>query len=254
MKIEAVTVCIGYGDFLLHSAKYNAAQFDRWIIVTEPSDEETREVCRKYSIECLLSKDGKSGGNFVKGVLIERALQHLSKDGWRVHIDADIVLPNRTKMLLEAAKLEEECIYGCDRIMIKSYEEWEKLLSSGWLYSSHDFHNRLNWPVGFQPGSRWVGKNEGWVPIGFFQMWSGASDIYKGVRIKRYPSNHNDACRTDVQHALQWDRNNRKFIPELIVVHLESEKAKLGANWKGRTTKRFGSPNPLMAKMDNIIE
>ena len=82
------------------------------------------------------------------------------------------------------------------------------------------------------------------MPIGFFQLWHSSEDQFRGARVKPYPVQHNDACRTDVQHALQWDRRKRELLAEMLVVHLESEPAKLGANWAGRTTRRFGPPMP----------
>ena len=38
---------------------------------------------------------------------------------------------------------------------------------------------------------------------------------------------------------MQWPRNKRAFIPEIVCYHLESEKANMGANWNGRATKQF---------------
>ena len=57
MKIEAVTVCCDYGDFLAAVAPLNAPLFDRWIIVTKAEDAETRAVCAKFG---LWAKGGKS--------------------------------------------------------------------------------------------------------------------------------------------------------------------------------------------------
>ena len=65
-----------------------------------------------------------------------------------------------------------------------------------------------------------------------------------GYHLRHYPLQHGDAARTDVQFALQWDRRNRQILPEVIVLHLESEASALGANWKGRTTPRFGPSVP----------
>lgn len=236
-RIEAVTVSVGYADFLEESVKRNQGLFDRWIVVTSKTDEDTRELCRRYGVETLLSEDHARDGGFNKGRLIERGLQHLSADGWRVHLDGDIILPGNFRNIIKSAHLNPEYIYGCDRVMIKSRDQWNKLLASGW--NSNDFHCRVNYPYGYSVGSRWAHKDEGYVPIGYFQMWSSAADIWKGARIKPYPILHNDACRTDVQFALQWDRRNRALIPELIVAHLESEPATLGANWNGRKTKKF---------------
>jgi hypothetical protein len=85
-----------------------------------------------------------------------------------------------------------------------------------------------------------VSPREGWVPIGYLQLWHSSSDEWQGIRIKPYPANHGNACRTDVQHGLQWDRCKRVLIPEILAVHLESEPARMGVNWNGRRTKRFG--------------
>jgi len=242
MRLEAVTVCVGYDDFLSAAALYNIRIFDRWVVVTEPEDEQTREVCRRHNIECLLSEDGSWGGaDFAKGRLIERGLQHLSSDAWRLHLDADIVLPAHTWSALEVAELQKDCIYGIDRLMVNSWDEWQKVVQSGYLDGKQfQFHCNVNFPPGLRVGSRWAGNETGYVPIGFFQLWHSSQDLWRGVRARPYPCRHNTACRTDVQHALQWDRRKRVMIPEIIAVHLASEDAKLGANWKGRTTMRFG--------------
>ena len=235
-----MTVCIGYSDFLAETLKRNLGLFDRWIIVTSPDDKETREVCRRFSVQTLLSEDHIRDGDFNKGRLIERGLQHLSSTGWRIHIDGDIVLPGNFRNIIKAANLDERGIYGADRIMVKSREQWEKLIQCGWLGGvTNDYFCRVDFPPGIDIGSRWAHASEGYCPIGFFQMWHSSEDQYNGARIKPYPIFHNDACRTDVQFALQWDRKHRHIIPELLCVHLESEPAPLGANWNGRTTKRF---------------
>ncbi len=238
--IETVTVCVGYADFLSESARENRSLFDRWIIVTRSSDEETREVARKYSLECILCDEGEKEGEFNKGWLIERGLQHTSSVGTRIHLDGDIILPKAFRHLLNAAHLREDTIYGWDRVMVKSWEEWQKLKKSGWLDNCHDYHNRLRFPEGIHVGTRWVDKDMGWCPIGHGQLWHSSNDQWRGIRSRRYPARHNDACRSDVQQALLFDREKRALIPEIIAVHLESEPAKLGANWKGRKTKRFG--------------
>jgi len=191
-RLEAVTVSVGYGDFLAETAKHNAHIFDRWLIITTEKDIETREVCRRFSLPTLLTEDGTLHGDFSKGRLIERGMQHLCSDGWRVHMDADIALPARTRQMLEAAQLQKQKVYGVDRVMCRSYEDWLKLVASGYLqHGQHDFHNRLRWPEGCQPGARWVDFTFGYVPIGFFQMWHSESDLWRGARIRPYPSRHN---------------------------------------------------------------
>jgi hypothetical protein len=258
-RLEAVTVCVGYSDFLRETAHYNAAIFDRWVIATTPQDESTREVCRQYSLPVLLTEDGKGdggdGGEFKKGRIIERALRLLSADGWRVHIDADIVLPSRTRHFLEIAELNRDKVYGVDRLMVRSYEKWKELEQSGWLtMGHHDYHNRVRVPDGITIGSRWADINCGFAPLGFFQLWNASQDLWRGTRIRPYPEMHNDACRTDVQFSLQWDRRQRELIPEILCVHLESKASlPLGINWRGRKSPPFGPPEDKLAKLVSTV-
>jgi hypothetical protein len=244
LKIEAVTICVNYSDFLSETIKFNKGLFDRWLIVTEPGDGATRELCRRHNLPTLLSTDGtRLSQDFNKGRLIERGLKHLSAEGWRLHIDADIVLPFDFRHRLEAADLQEDTIYGIDRLMVKNWDQWQQVIKSGYLQGGQfDFHCRTTLMRPFEMGSRWCHPQFGYIPIGFFQLWSSSQDEYHGARIKPYPMAHGNACRTDVQHGFQWDRHKRALIPEIIGVHLESEPAPLGANWKGRRTRLFGPP------------
>lgn len=238
IKIEAITTCIGYADFLAETVKYNASFFDRWIIITSPNDENTREVCRKYSLECLLTEDHcLKKGEFNKGRIVDRGLMHLSKEGWRLHIDADIIIPPKFKHGLLSAELQEDNLYGVDRIMVRSYEDWVKLQRSGWL--SHSYHCLTKFPAGFEIGARWADHSYGYVPIGFFQLWHSTSDQWRGIRHRTYPKDHGSACRTDVQWGLKFDRSKRELLPEILVVHLESQKSPNGINWGGRKSPPF---------------
>lgn len=243
MNLEAVTVCVNYADFLAAVAPHNIPILNRWVIVTTDDDPATREVCRRFGLECLTTNEHKRDGEFSKGRLVERGLQHLSADGWRIHMDADIVLPFQTRRLLEIAHLDEKKIYGADRVMIQSWAQWMRFKNSGWLTLAN--HCAVNFPAGIQVGTRWADTSSGYCPIGFFQLWHSDVDLWRGVRARRYPVAHNDACRTDTQHSLQWDRRQRELLAELIVVHLESEPAKLGANWRGRKTIPFGPTSPV---------
>lgn len=237
MNIEAVSICVDYDDFLDVTAEQNKGLFNRWVIVTTPKDVKTREVCRRHNLEIILTEDFYkiNKNEFAKARGINRGLAMLSKDAWRVHIDADIVLPPIFRNLLSVAHLSENCIYGCDRVMLNDYGAWLKYKAT---HVHHSHHYKISVPNNL--GVRWASSSYGWVPIGYFQMWHSDADEWNGIRQRRYPENHNNAARNDVQFALQWDRRERIFLPELIVAHLDSGQSKLGANWSGRTTKRFG--------------
>jgi hypothetical protein len=238
IAIEAVTVCVDYGDFLAETIPWNISHFDKWVIVTHPHDHKTRELCRRWNLHCLLTEEiYRDGSEFNKGRAIIRGIDHLTSDGWVLHLDADIALPKTTRQVLDAAHLNPKAIYGADRVMVKGRDQWNKLKASGFLTNQHDYHCRINFPVGFEVGTRWANHHYGYCPIGFFQLWNAKTDLYKGIHTRPYPHRHGDAARGDVQHAIQWDRRDRHLLAELVVAHLESVKGSpLGVNWKGRVT------------------
>lgn len=240
-RVECVTVSVGYGDMLSVAARYNRHLFDRWVIVSSPDDHETREVCRKFSLPIRLTREFyRDGSEFNKGRGIALGMDQIEGSGWVMHMDADIILPPDFRAWLDRAHLDEECIYGFDRVMVKSWNDWCRLRDSGYL--QHDYHCRCNFPPGYEIGTRWASPLHGWVPIGFAQLFHGSADTSQGFHQRPYPAHHNSASRSDVQFALQWDRRHRQLIPEVIAIHLDSEPSALGANWKGRKTRRFGPP------------
>jgi Glycosyl transferase family 2 len=240
LRIEAATVCVGYGDFLAATLPENLPLVDDLVVVTAPDDDETRAVCRKHSVHHVLSDEFKRDGPFNKARLIRRALDQIGGRDWILHLDADIVLPRKLRRLVELAHLDERCIYGADRQNVVGWEAWNRLKATAGPWDNHAHENGHWFHPAYRPGCRWVSTLHGYVPIGFFQLFHGSALVDGGYHQRSYPVHHGDAARTDVQFALQWDRRQRLLVPELIVLHLESEKSPTGANWRGRTTARFG--------------
>ena len=243
LHIEAVTVCVGYGDILKVVAPYNRPHLARWIVVTTAQDEETRQVCRSHSIDCLTTEEftREGPGSFCKSRGINKGLDQLRGDGWLMHLDADICLPFDFAQCAADADMQPGHIHGVDRINVAGEAAWEAVKRQG-LYSREggwlaEKRRPETW-VGGQP----AGNGIGWAPIGFLQIWKGSHTLTWDFPRKRYPEAHGNAARTDVQFALQWDRKHRTFIPELLVFHLETEAAQMGANWGGRKTRRWGQP------------
>jgi hypothetical protein len=237
MKIECVTVCVNYSDFLAHTLPQNKHHFDHMVVVTTPEDIETQRVCEFYNVECVTTNEFTLNGDpFNKAKGINAGLRRLSKSGWVVHIDSDIYLPPLTRSILQRISLDGNNIYGIDRMMCPNFEEWQKFINSpksfhtGWVY----IH-----PTIFEMGVR-IGEymSEGYEPIGFFQLWNPIES-----RVFSYPEEHGAADRTDVLFAKKWERKNRVLIPEIICVHLDSENStinEMGKNWNGRKTAIFG--------------
>jgi hypothetical protein len=245
VRIEAVTACVGYGDFLAVTLPENLPLLDSLVVITAPEDEETQTVCRRHSVHYVLSQDHRRNGDpFNKARLINRAFDQIGAHDWILHLDADIVLPQKFRRMVDWAHLDPACLYGADRQDLVGFERWQALKKFAGAWDNHA-HQSGHW---FHPelrtGSRWISSIHGYVPVGFFQLFHGSALTQNGYRVRSYPTHHGDAARTDIQFALQWDRRQRLLLPEVIALHLESEPAKLGANWAGRTTKRFG-PVPI---------
>ncbi len=250
MRIEAVTVCVGYSDFLSETIRENLPLLDHLVVVTSPDDDETRTVCRKNNVHHVLSEDYRRNGPFNKARLINRAFDQIGGRDWILHLDADIVLPRQFRRMLEWAHIDERCLYGADRQRLIGWDEWRAFKKHVDRWDNHT-HEMGHW---FHPKypmmSRLVSSIHGYTPIGAFQLFHGTALIQHSYHVRQYPTDHGDAARTDMQFALQWDRRHRVLLPEVVLLHLESEKGGLGANWCGRTTKRFG-PEPTPEPAEN---
>lgn len=244
MKIEAITVCVNYSDFLAATLPINRRQFDHILVITDLSDKDTQQVCRREKVECLSMPLVAAGaGVFSKSRAINCGLLHLGADrsiaGWMCVLDADIVLPLYFRAMIERMwqHLDDGCVYGIDRLMCRSYESWCKYIDRLRHPDSH-FVTAEDFPV----GKRYSYFGEGgWAPMGYFQLWQP-----QGSKIRSYSEN-NDMSLSDLKFAQQWPRSKRVLLPEIVAVHLESEPAAFGTNWKGRKTLPFGPKAQGMA-------
>jgi glycosyltransferase involved in cell wall biosynthesis len=239
MKIECVQICVNYSDFLATTLVHNKYIFDKIVVVTSDKDKDTADVCEYFHIQCV--KTNIFEKEFNKGKAINLGLSHLDRDGWVVHMDGDIVLPPRARYLFEIAKPREDTLYGINRVMCPSYEAWLEFVAKPVLSHGCDIYIHQNqFPMGTAIGKLTKHPNDpsdlGWIPLGFFQMW------YEGGKEKRtYSESHKDFARSDMDFAYQWARDRRALIPEVIGIHLQTDDAsKMGINWSGRATKRFG--------------
>ena len=241
-RLEAVTVCVEYSDFLAETLPHNLRHFDNYVIVTRHDDAATQLLCRKLGVECRATDVmHHEGDRFAKSRAIDYGLAYLRRDDWIVHVDADIWLPPMTRQWIDWAAPDPDCIYGIDRCNCTSWDAWRAFIDRPMQQHHQHAHGCLTLPPPFPMGARIsLRQYGGYVPIGFFQMWSGAKHPER-----RYPLHQGSAEHSDVLHAIQWPASKRRILPEIIALHLESEASKMGANWKGRATPRFGPGNPI---------
>lgn len=239
MKIEAVTVCVNYADYLSHFLLHNKYCFDNLVVVTSNKDQDTADVCEHFYIKCI--KSNIFDNEFNKGKALNLGLSNLQRDGWVCIIDSDIILPPRTRYLLEIAKLREDTLYGINRVMCPSWNAWAEFLTKPRLSHGCDIYIHNNqFPMGTSIGKLSKHPDDpsdlGYIPIGFFQLF------YDGGSSKKlYPENHKNFARSDMDFAYQWDRGHRALIPEIVGIHLQTDDiVKMGQNWNNRSTKRFG--------------
>jgi hypothetical protein len=237
MRLEAVTVCDQYSDFLAWTLPLNKPQFDRLVVVTSPEDHATQQICDFHDVELVKTDQLRSRwGDWNKAKGINAGLRFLRQDGWVLHLDADIALPPRARVLMDRKVLDRQMLYGVDRLRVADYERWIDFLTMPHIQTD-GYHVRLE--DSFPMMSRFNAWHlNGFAPPGYFQLWHPSVS-----GISNYPDDHNGGDRTDVMFAENWKPEKRQLIPEFAAYHLESELHVQGANWGGRTTKHFG-PEP----------
>jgi hypothetical protein len=238
MRIDAITVCVNYADFLAQTLPFNLGQFDRLIVVTDTRDAETADVCKRFGVECLQTDAFyENGAHFAKSAAINQALEKLDPQDWACIFDADIALYSATRAILNRmsgqGELDARCIHGIDRLMVKGWKTWAEFGPSLLKFNLHFVatdHLQLGGRLAYA-------QQDGWVPIGYFQLWNP-----RVSRNWRYPAGL-DAADGDALFAQKWPRIKRVLIPDFVCAHLESEAASaMGKNWRGRKTIRFEAP------------
>jgi hypothetical protein len=238
IKLEAVSVCINYSDFLKYTLPFNKNFFDKYVVVTSSEDKKTQDLCHKHNVKCVTIKKTHLIELDSKGLAINKGLEVLDKDAWVLHLDADIWLPPLTRTILDNFSLQTDCIYGTDRFMCESFEDWLDFLNKEQYKNIHYEWVFLD-TAKFKIGSRMIQYyGEGYWPIGFFQLWHP-----KGSGVYTYPNSKIGYDRDDVLHMKQWNKGKRLFIPDFIPIHLSSQLHEKGQNWEGRSTKQFGPDN-----------
>jgi len=222
MKIEAITVCMNYGDFLAYSMPLNKQHFDKWIVVTLPDDRHTQEVCRYYGVQYITSYSANlHKGEFHKGLCVTEGIQVLDKTDWLVLIDADTILQPNFRGAVECLNIQEEldksCLYTIDRVRFETIEEWL------------DFYGRPTYNLENRSRDGRFCLPD-FVPTGFFQMWNVETGVLE------YIHKWEQCGGEDIRFAYLWPRHKRIFIPETICYHLASSPE---CNWLGRKSKPF---------------
>ena len=251
MRIEAITVCVDYADFLEVTLPSIRAAVDDLVVVTAPGNRRTQRVCDGYDFEevrvvettAMFDHDRR----FSLGAAINAGLCELALDDWVLVIDADIVLPRNARETLEHVPLAPNGIHGIDRVHCRGHASWRRFTTTpraareGDVAFLRDFEMgaRIQVPAaisGDEAGNPWNRWSAGWVPLGFFQLWNAGE-----TGIRDYPADERGTAEgSDILHSLRWPRIGRHLIPDLVGIELCTDPGtEVGPNWSGRRTPEF---------------
>ena len=213
MNVIAITVSTNYEDYLRLTLQENHTFFKKWYIVTAPADDKTKKLCANYSnVECLLYDLQVEGSPFRKGnalSMVQKLVYKCHADASYLILDSDICLPKNFLNCIQKIEIDENTIYGADRLMYLTIEDYRSKKSDVELLCWNP-NKALNIKPAF-----WM------VPHGYFQL-------YKTKHI--YP-NSKTAGECDVKFASKF--LNKINLP-LIVSHIGMPEV----NWNGRTSPK----------------
>ncbi len=229
LRLEAVTACVGFDDVLDVALAHNHPHLDTMIVVTSHEDRATHLVARKHGAICVQTDlFRKNGRGFNKGAAINVGFDRFQYHGWRLHLDADILLPdNFRRVLFNHTHLDTNSIHGADRVDVIGLDELDALKAQLAKEPQHAWSSFLN-PSHHRPLSpRYIDLLRGYVPIGFFQLWHASTH-------KPYPYSLGTAAHDDVMFAALWPQSHRRHLPTVVCYHLCARPPALGENWDGK--------------------
>jgi len=215
-SLELIITCVGYGDYLKETLKFNSKNFDKIHVCTTENDIETKEECKKYEEKINIIETNvffEENNPFNKGRAINEAIKQLKYNDWVVIGDADCIYPNNIKREIEyEEKNDMDALYTFYRISVNSRKELLDFLKN----ETKKFNIERGYTVG----------------VGYCQLFHQSSKYIKNNFL--YPTECEDASWSDILFARLWPKSKRKILNGLVI-HL----GELGVNWRGRTTKKW---------------
>jgi hypothetical protein len=214
--MNAILVCVDYGDLLNITLPYNRHHFDKVMVVTTPTDNETRRVARRNDAKLYVTNSFyDDGALFNKWKALEEGLDELGRKGLLAIMDADVMWPKQ----------------GID----------VELFQEGYLYSPvrHLWPNITTPPP---PETKWRG-----LQAMVDHEWAGYTQIFYGedLALPAPPWHavdwrHAGGADSEFQGLWQADQKVRVDWP---VLHLGTPQR----NWAGRATHRVDGVLPPQA-------
>lgn len=236
---NAISVCVNYDDYLMHTLPSNRRFFTNFYIITDTKNEKIlKPLVDQYDIKLVITnRFYEEGASFNKGKAINVALKKISP-GWVCHLDADIILPSN----FEPSNLEEDTIYGLPRKMCPTVKDFikftqDKKVADIWDNGESFGLNKITTTAvrrdilldHLKKKPEDSDKYISFFPIGYFQLFYHQPHT-------RYPENASDASWSDVLFAVKWKK--MKELP-YFAIHLPIVNGKTSDNWWGRKSGKF---------------
>lgn len=215
--MRAILVCVDYSDLLAITLPYNRHHFDEVMVVTDLTDDASRDVALANDASVYRTDAFyRDGADFNKWRALEEGLDEFGRSGWLCIMDADVLWP---------------------KVLPPGFRE---SLTVGKLYTPlrHMFHN-VQQPIPQEADwQRYPAHQQ-------FNEWAGYSQIFHADDpvLGEAPWHQIDwrtAGGADSFFQQKWSREN-KIRPAFNVLHL----GEAGLNWCGRATERVdGSKHP----------
>jgi hypothetical protein len=227
---------VGFDDILDCTLGFNHPHVDMMVVVTSHQDKKTQDVVKKHGATLVVTDlVKKNDRQFNKGAAINAGFGHFQYNGWRLHIDSDIILAdNFRRILFNHTHLNPMFLYGADRLDIMGLEGLEALRKSSLSMPQHMYSSGVSPAHGgavhqknpSSSNARFVCKLHGYCPIGFFQLWHATYH-------RPYPYSLGTAAHDDVLFATQWQEAHRRLLPSVFCYHLVASPPYYGQNWDG---------------------
>ncbi len=240
-RIDAITVCVGYDDYLEATIRHTLSQVDSYTIVTTPEDKATKTLAKSLGCKVVLSDLIKEGGAaFAKGRGMNDGLGTLRETAdWILVLDADVILPETFRASIDSFTLNPGALYYTKRWGPADPAQLPKFLDA--LEGGATWHD-LFWQFGNKQRARKtdrLGNDIEHFPYGYFQLFSPRASALQN-RKKLYPEESKTAEYDDMNFAYQVypaDRRVSLPVPECDVIHLPHGAFK--HNWSGRKSPRL---------------
>lgn len=190
MKVDAITVCVDYSEYLALIVG-NKAVFDRWMIVTVKQDKDTIALCEREGLDYCFSERLYEGGPFCKGKAINDGLMELRPQDWVCQLDADTYLFPALRTAIEEANLDSDCMYGLyGRLLVNDGAELKAMLDKEQISPDELEH---------------VG-----LAVGYFQMWHSSMRQF-------YPEQSTHAGLDDILMRESYSLDKVKLFPSYAI-------------------------------------